>query len=559
MRRYTFIGLVCLISCLTACQPFVSLYTPTVNLTQATLSALTTQTPLFLEDYPRLSRDAVLLQLDFEPTFGESLAFLPYGRLPKFSLLADGRLIYTDESQPPTALIAQLTPEEASALLTFANEKFHLLQSYIETCQDQSDGTTLCVDDGSFTLLRLRQPGELLQELKIYNGFSNDPVAYDALVQKMIGYTHPNAQPYLPTQAALVFQRDERQALPPPEPFPLNPAYLPPKSLENNQWAALLSADEIKDYLASRQGEPPFATFQSGESIYQAILVPWLPGVDYSTELTAQFPPTGPEPTPAPALTSTPLLTSCPTPPDLPLPFGNLRLVYVQDGNLFVKDRDLSVPISEPSDPTALPAVQLTRSGLVDEFVLSPDGAMAYFTYHGKKGPELRAIDLFTADDYPLAEPFAPYQRLRLNTPSDDGSWLAFSLEEDANNSSLWAVQTNGAGVKSLVTVEQLKALQPDLPSHGALPYNLQWIPGTHRIIFDAYPSGDGIFIYLPEFITHGGCQFWAAAGIPAWPADLFTWGKIRRRSTDDQPPGGRGRWHQAAGFGSHLLRRRPG
>ena len=113
--------------------------------------------------------------------------------------------------------------------------------SYTGTCQDQADFTTLWVDDGSYTLLRLRQPGESLQEIKIFNGFANDPAAFEALVQKLSAYAHPSTQTYLPNRAALIFQHDESQTPPPPEPFRLDRAYLPSPSLLPNLWAVALS------------------------------------------------------------------------------------------------------------------------------------------------------------------------------------------------------------------------------------------------------------------------------------------------------------------------------
>ncbi len=441
------------------------------------------------EDLAGLDPHDVVVQLDYEPTFSLPELFYEFGRVPPFTLLADGTVIYVDEGQTfeeQVVLQARLSPQETARFAQSVLETgFERLQSHTSDCKDLGDGTSECVADASFTILRSRIPGGSLREVKIFYHFTDEPEIFEALTALMQDYQHPDGQPYRPHGATL-FIRPMTEAIGVTvSEWPLDPALLvdlQPLFAQQGMAAVPIAGGDLNQFLSLSSSNTGSAYFEREGQFYATFLTPWLPGVDFAAEIAAQFP--IPEPS---GSAGGAIFGACPLAKGEFSAGGKFRLAYVSQGDLWLWDQG-----REPQ--------QLTATADIGQLRLSESGSLLVFTRRsGQQGDTLWAIGSDGSGLRQLAGGAEMAGTISILEYATDQARIAFSHHLADGGGELWAANTDGSGSRRLVSQEDLMRIVSEPMADFAEPEGVHWIPGTHRLIYDAGPrfDEDGIYIFV--------------------------------------------------------------
>jgi formylglycine-generating enzyme required for sulfatase activity len=258
----------------------------------------------------------VLVQLQWGRSRPE--AYVRFGRVPDFTLQANGNVFYVDDGEPPRSdqsqlMVAHLTPAETEELVHQVQDlSLGRLESYTDACWQTAGGILECAEGAPYSILELNQMPEAWVQICNIADFANDPEALKAVRTLLQDYRRIDAAPYIPEKAVVFIQPAMACSDVPPLEWPLDPAWLnPPGGAVGIQWAKVAAGGDLQALLAMtcrNMGDFAFRTADANQ-VYQVYLVPWLPGVDL-TDLVVSYnrpiPPTGAEggatsvPTPSP-------------------------------------------------------------------------------------------------------------------------------------------------------------------------------------------------------------------------------------------------------------------
>ena len=82
---------------------------------------------------------------------------------------------------------------------------------------------------------------------------------------------------------------------------------------------------------------------------------------------------------------------------------------------------------------------------------------------------------------------------------SSDGLIAAFVRQYDWNNQEIYAVNTDGTNVRSLVSLTDFAGMVTFADAISAVPYRIAWAPGTHTLSFNTRITFEGPGLILPD------------------------------------------------------------
>jgi hypothetical protein len=82
---------------------------------------------------------------------------------------------------------------------------------------------------------------------------------------------------------------------------------------------------------------------------------------------------------------------------------------------------------------------------------------------------------------------------------SDDGQVAAFTASLDVYTEELWAVNTDGSDLRRLVGEDDFSMMVTRQDAVGAVPYQIDFVPGTHRIAFNTRLLFEGPGLLLQD------------------------------------------------------------
>jgi formylglycine-generating enzyme required for sulfatase activity/heat shock protein HslJ len=226
----------------------------------------------------------VLVQLQWGRTRPE--AYVRFGRIPEFTLQANGSVFYVDEGDPPQddhpqLMVAHLAPAEIEELVQQVQDLgLERLESYTDECWQPVDGSLECVEGAPYSILELNQMPEAWVQICNVAGFANDPEVLKAIRTFLQDYRRAGAVPYSPEKAAVFIQLATTSSELSPLEWPLEPEWLaPPGQVSGIEWVKVASGADLQALLSvTGRNMGDFAFHVAGaDQVYQVYLVPWLP------------------------------------------------------------------------------------------------------------------------------------------------------------------------------------------------------------------------------------------------------------------------------------------